>query len=94
MRTRSTDRMGGAILADHDCHELLITLSDYVDGDLDPQICAQIEAHIDGCTNCRMVVETLKGTITLYHALPEKPLSPDAADRLCAVLGLNAGQSK
>ena len=94
MRTRSTDRMGGVILTDHDCRALLITLSDYVDGDLDPQICAQIEAHVDGCTNCRTVVETLKGTIALYHVLPDHPLSPDAADRLCAALGLSTGQSK
>jgi anti-sigma factor RsiW len=86
--------MEGAILADHDCRELLTTLSDYVDGDLDPQICAQIEVHVDGCTNCRTVIETLKGTITLYHALPDHRLSPDAADRLCAALGLDAGQSE
>jgi len=79
-------------MAEQNCHELLIYLSDYVEGELDPEICEQIEQHVAGCTNCRTVVETLEGTIALYHALPENRLAPDAVDRLCHVLGLDGGQ--
>ncbi len=74
--------------SEQSCSELLDFLSDYVDGELDPRLCEQIEQHMDGCTNCQTVVRTLEGTIALYHALPEHQLSAGAADRLCAALGL------
>jgi anti-sigma factor RsiW len=77
-------------MAEHNCHELLRYLSDYVDGEIDPQICEQIEHHVAGCTDCRTVIETLEGTIALYHALPEKRLTPGASDRLCHALGLDS----
>jgi anti-sigma factor (TIGR02949 family) len=49
------------------CRKLLDTLSDYIDGDLAPELCAEIDRHIADCENCRVVVDTLKKTIYLYH---------------------------
>ncbi|RMF91153.1 MAG: zf-HC2 domain-containing protein [Nitrospinota bacterium] len=48
------------------CEELLRLLNDYVDGDIDPALCTQFEQHLAGCDPCRVVVDTLRKTITLY----------------------------
>ena len=53
---------------DHkDCQDYLKLLSDYIDGDLDRELCAKIEAHLAGCSNCTVVVDTIKRTIELYQ---------------------------
>lgn len=60
------------------CRDYLKQISDYVDGELPPDICASLEAHLHDCENCRVVVNTLRKTIDLYQvtaeddALPEK----------------------
>jgi anti-sigma factor RsiW len=49
------------------CKSLLGFLSDYVDGDLSEKLCQEIESHAAECENCRIVVDTLRKTISLYH---------------------------
>ena len=49
-----------------ECQKYLKQLSDYIDGELDPRLCAKLEEHLEGCTNCTVVVDTLKRTIELY----------------------------
>jgi anti-sigma factor RsiW len=63
------------------CRELLATLSDYVDGALGETLCQEIEAHIAGCNNCRIVVDTLRKTISLYHAAADEPAGVPAPVR-------------
>lgn len=53
------------------CSELLKSIGDYLDGDISPEICAELEEHIKGCENCRVVVDTMKKTIYLYHSQAE-----------------------
>lgn len=66
------------------CRELLGSLSDYVDGDLADEICAEIERHMAGCERCRIVVDTLRKTVELYHIAADAPaaLPPDVRRRL------------
>ena len=57
-------------MTEHDhpqCEKLLGSLSDYIDGELRDELCLEIEKHIAGCENCRVVVDTMKKTIYLYH---------------------------
>jgi anti-sigma factor (TIGR02949 family) len=49
------------------CRKLLGSLSDYVDGELDEELCSVLEQHLDGCEDCRIVVDTLRKTVYLYH---------------------------
>jgi len=49
------------------CRELLGELSDYVNGDLGESLCAELERHLSNCENCRIVVDTLRKTVYLYH---------------------------
>jgi len=50
-----------------DCKHLLGSLSDYLDGELEGDLCAELERHLSECDNCRIVVDSLNKTITLYH---------------------------
>ncbi len=50
------------------CEELLKQLNDYVDGTVDPAICAEFEKHMAGCNPCQVVVDNIRRTITLYKA--------------------------
>jgi hypothetical protein len=49
------------------CGELLALLNEYVDGGVDPSICKEMESHLAGCNPCRVVVDNLRKTITLYR---------------------------
>lgn len=70
------------------CQHLIRHLPDYVDGTAAEAICAEIEAHMTGCENCRVVVDTLRQTIHLTHTLPAPDLPEDARRRLYKRLDL------
>ncbi len=58
-------------------------LSEFIDGELAPDLCAELEQHMAGCENCRVVVDTLRRTVSLYRTLPADPdLPPDVEERL------------
>ena len=61
---------------DESCHHLLGSLSEYVDDDLRAELCAEIERHLAGCENCRVVVDTLSKTVYLYHATAQEAEVP------------------
>lgn len=67
---------------------MLGSLSDYIDGELEAELCAEIEQHVSECVNCRIVVDTLKRTVTLYHDHGREPLPEDVKTRLLAALDL------
>jgi predicted anti-sigma-YlaC factor YlaD len=60
-----------------DCRQLLNSLSDYVDEDLPQELCDEIELHMKDCDNCRIVVDTLSKTVSLYQTSTEPPVVPD-----------------
>ncbi len=72
------------------CREMLGSLSEYLDGELESQLCTEIERHMAECGNCRAVVDTLRKTVTLYREHGHEELPPDARERLYAVLKLEA----
>ena len=75
----------------HDnCKELLGSLSSYIDGDLSPELCQELEKHLAGCDDCRVVLNTTKRTIDLVHAPIEKLDVPeDVRERLFKRLNLD-----
>ncbi len=70
------------------CLPLLAYLSDYVDGAAAQTICLEIEQHLAGCENCRIVVDTLRQTVYLYRTLPSPTLPESARERLYKTLEL------
>ena len=72
------------------CPDLINELSDYIDELADPTICAEIERHLQHCPDCKVMVDTLRKTITLYREREdESSLPPDVRRRLYHVLDLS-----
>jgi predicted anti-sigma-YlaC factor YlaD len=75
---------------EHDgCKHLLGDLSEYLDGEASAEICAEIEGHMDGCDDCRVVIDTLNKTIVLYRTLPQPDLPDGVRQRLYKALDLS-----
>lgn len=68
------------------CKDLLDVLSDFVDGELEESLCADIEEHLKGCEPCRVVVDTSKKTITLFKENLPYEIPLDVKNRLQRVL--------
>jgi anti-sigma factor RsiW len=62
--------------------EIFESLSEYVDEELAAKTCKEIEVHLADCENCRVVVNTLRRTVTLYHSIPEQTIPGDVRLRL------------
>ncbi len=72
------------------CEELLGSLSAYIDGDLSPELCQELEKHLASCDNCQVVLNTTRRTIDLVQAPIEKPdLPEDVRARLFKRLNLD-----
>lgn len=72
------------------CSELIRSIGDYIDSDLSPELCRELEEHIRGCENCRIVVDTTKKTISLYHDhQDEAGLSAEKKQKLLKVLDIS-----
>ena len=70
------------------CREIFAELSAYLDADLPPDACAEIEEHLAGCPPCIEFVNSLRRTVELcreyrHGALPT-PLGEGARVRLLA----------
>ena len=72
-----------------ECRRYLESLSDYVDGALSEDLCRELETHMSSCENCRIVVNTLSKTVTLYHQLPSPDIPSDVKQRLYKVLDIS-----
>jgi anti-sigma factor RsiW len=64
------------------CKEILEQLSEYLDGELDPELCRDLERHMEDCHPCLVFVNTLKKTITLYRYAATEPLPKEVHLRL------------
>jgi len=71
------------------CKSLLGSLSDYVDGTAQDEICRELERHLSECEDCRIVVDTLKKTVYLYHSSTETELPAVVRERLFKRLNLD-----
>jgi len=64
------------------CTEYLSNLSDYLDGELDEGLCEELENHLRGCNNCRIMVDTLKQTVSLCRDGQPEKLPPSLENKL------------
>ena len=75
-------------MEEKNCKSLLDSLSDYVDGTAQEEICRKLEDHLSGCEDCRIMIDTLKKTIYLYHSNADPDLPGDVRERLYKRLDL------
>ena len=72
-----------------DCRKLLGSLSEYVDGELSEELCSVLEHHMEDCEDCRIVVDTLRKTVNIYHMTAEAETMPsDIRQRLYKSLNI------
>jgi len=76
---------------DHDhCHNLLESLSEYIDGDISDDLKKKLEDHIQNCENCRIVLDTTRKTIYLYQrSNNENKIPKGVTERLLHTLKLD-----
>ena len=76
-------------MVEKNCKSLLGSLSDYVDGTAQDELCRELERHLADCEDCRIVVDTLKKTVYLYHANTDTTLPVSVRERLFKRLNLD-----
>jgi predicted anti-sigma-YlaC factor YlaD len=74
----------------HDCRRLLADLGDYLEDAAAQRVCAEIEHHLANCPDCRILVDTLRRTISLFRQHQADPRLPeDVMRRLVRTLDLD-----
>lgn len=71
------------------CKEVLAQASEYIDDQLSEQICADIRQHMAECGNCRMFINTLEKTVSLYRLMPGERIPDQTRHQLYKVLDLD-----
>jgi anti-sigma factor (TIGR02949 family) len=73
-----------------ECRHLLGSLSEYIDGTLEAELCSELERHLAECENCRIVVDSLHKTVYLYQTASNQENMPEGLrDRLFRRLNLD-----
>lgn len=68
------------------CDDLLRQLNEYVDGPIDPGVCAAFEKHLVSCNPCQVVVDNIRKTISLYREGQPVELPAELHSRLHSAL--------
>jgi predicted anti-sigma-YlaC factor YlaD len=68
------------------CQDVLALLSDYLNLELPPEACGEIEHHLAECSPCEEFAESLRKTVDLCRAFEPRtmpgPLSAQAREQL------------
>ncbi len=68
------------------CQDYISELNDFIDGELDPQLCREIEQHIGECENCRIMVDSLQQTVKLCREGKTEELPAELEKKLNNIL--------
>jgi RNA polymerase sigma-70 factor (ECF subfamily) len=52
------------------CPDVMTLFSQHLEGDIDPALCATLEAHLERCSRCRSTCDSLKRTLATCRELP------------------------
>jgi anti-sigma factor (TIGR02949 family) len=63
-------------LHDPSCRAVFEMLSEYLDGDLTPASCEELEEHIAGCEPCVQFLDSLKKTMSLSQCFDQEAQPP------------------
>ncbi len=68
------------------CREYLSDLNDFLDGELSEELCKEIENHVGQCENCRIMIDTLKKTVSLCREGNSEKLPNSIENKLTDLL--------
>jgi anti-sigma factor RsiW len=64
------------------CRQVIDKISEYIDGELDPELVLEMERHMEHCEDCRIVVDTTQKTLEVYCHTEPSPLPDAVRERL------------
>ena len=64
------------------CQEIVELVTDYLEGALDPETTAEVEAHLELCDGCNIYLEQMRATIRALGEVPVATLSETAQAEL------------
>ena len=68
------------------CPDVLALFSQHLEGDIDPSVCATMEAHLAQCDHCRNACESLKRTLAVCRQLPPPDVPASIAASIRAAI--------
>ncbi len=60
-----------------ECREIFARLSEYLDGEIDSEVCAKVDGHLGDCPPCLKFLESLRRTVAWVQQTDEHPLPED-----------------
>ena len=69
-----------------ECRDVLEQISDYLDPESERELVERLEEHLVDCTNCKVYVDTVRRTISLYRSETPPDCPEQVRLRLHAVL--------
>jgi anti-sigma factor RsiW len=76
------------------CTDFLAKLTDYFDGQIDPDLLAEVKQHLGTCHHCEVVVNTTRQTIDIYRGQKQYDFPEELATRLRAAVMARCTASK
>ena len=64
------------------CRKLLSEISNYLDGEIEPEARQELEEHIAKCPNCWVIFDTTRKTIQIYQGCEPYPIPEPLQTRL------------
>ena len=64
------------------CKEFLQELTDYLDSTVDAELRRKLEAHINECPNCFVILDTTQRTIKVYKGMQAQEIPQEVHVRL------------
>jgi anti-sigma factor (TIGR02949 family) len=64
------------------CKEFLQELTDYLDSTVDAELRRKLEAHINECPNCFVILDTTQRTIKVYKGMQAQEIPEEVHIRL------------
>jgi predicted anti-sigma-YlaC factor YlaD len=77
-----------------ECKDVMAQLSDYLDPESAKELCEEFDTHFKTCTNCRVNIDTVKKTITLYRSETPRDCPEPVREKLHAVLSYEYARHK
>jgi len=68
------------------CPDVLRLFSRHLEGEIGHDTCSEMEAHLEQCPNCRGACESLRRTLALCSAIPEREVPASVADSVRAAI--------
>ncbi len=76
-------------------HRIVKEVSAFIDGELEEATQAELQKHVAACPRCRIYVDTVRKTITLYQTKEAPKKMPAAAQkRLYAKIAIKLKKKK